>query len=127
MMAAAPDELAADLQEVYGVDIEAAQAGAHSASHVAALAAGLGPSSRVAAAADPDARWTLADVLLAVIANDLRLWIWVQSDPRRRGPKPHPIGPSWMADAGRTRRAEAAVMTRDALMRELTKERREVQ
>lgn len=119
------DELEADLQQYYGVDLEAAMCGAHSARHVAVLASQLPPDSRLAASEDADARWTLTDTLLAVLANDLRIWIWAHGDPRRRGSRPKPIGPSWMTDSGESRKAEAQVMTIDALMRELNKTRRE--
>lgn len=124
-LAAHGDELEADLQQHYGIDLEAAMCGAHSARHVAVLASQLPPDSRLAASENADARWTLTNTLLAVLANDLRLWIWAHGDKRRRGSRPRLIGPSWMVDGGSSRKAEAQVMTIDALMRELNKKRTE--
>lgn len=99
--------------------------GAHSASHVACLAVHLPPDSRTAAANDPDARWTLEAAMEAAIYNLFAAYVWGQSDKRRRGPRPQPVGPSWMTQRGGRRKAEAQAMTADALMRELSKPRRE--
>lgn len=122
-MGAHGDELRADLQQYYGIDLDDAMAGAHSARHVAALLAQLPPDCRVARAEDPDAAWTLTDSLLATVANALHTLMWGMSDPKKRGQRPAPIGPSWMRGK-RTRTLDARAMPVDELMQELTKPRR---
>ena len=118
-----PDELRADLQEVYGIDIEQAMGGAHSAEHVAALARHLPSTSRIAKSVNQDAAWSLTDILLAVIANTLRGLVWGMSDRRKRGPRPKLIGPSWMTK-GNTRTLESRVLPIDQLVEELNLPRR---
>lgn len=122
-MAEQADALRADLQQFYGVDIDHAASGAHGAAHVAALAAELPPDARVRVAYDKDAMWTLTDVLLAALLNNLRGLLWGLGNERRRGPEPKPIGPSWMTK-GSTRTLDARVLSIDELMEELSKPRR---
>ena len=117
------EELRADLQRVYGIDLDHAMAGEHTAAHVAALAANLPPDSCVYSAEDDDRRWTRADVILADLRNTLVGLTWGMSDRRKRGRRPDPIGPSWMTRA-QTRKLAARVMTIDQLMEELRKPRR---
>lgn len=78
---------------------------------------------RIMRAESPDAAWTLRDTLLAAIANALHGLMWGMSDPKRRGPKPKPIGPSWMS-RGRVRSLPARLLPIDELMAELSKPRR---
>lgn len=126
MLAAAwrlyPDALRADLQRYYGIDIDHAMAGAHSAGHIAALAAHLPPDSALHVANDPDAIWTYEMVILADIRNSLVGLIYGMSDKKRRGKKPQLIGPSWMT-RGAMRSLEARVLPIDELMAELNKPR----
>ena len=113
------DELRADLQEFYGIDLDAAMCGGHSAPHVAALVAQLPPASRLAAAADPDNAWTMEAVMLAAIFNSFQAWQWAQMDRRRRGPMPDRVGPSWMRRRDGERKVDAQVMTAAQLVRRL--------
>ena len=103
-MAAHPDELRADLQEVYGVDIDRAlYLGEHSVAHVAALAVQLPSTARVCVAENPDAAWGMTDVLLAHLIN------LTTAINHKKGTEPTRIGPKWMREAGR--RVKAMVMS----------------
>ena len=97
--------------------------GGHSAAHIAALVACLPSDAAVFRADNPDAVWTLDNTLLAIIHNDLAGLIWGMSPKRKRGPKPRPIGPSWLTK-GTVRKLEARAMPVDELMAELSKPRR---
>ena len=116
-------ELRADFQQHYGIDLDAAMDGAHTPWHIACLLVQLPPNSRVAVAEDDDHVWGLSDVLLATIANSLNGLIWGMGDPRRRGPRPQPIGPQKLTE-GRKRKLPARVLSIDELMETLSKERR---
>lgn len=118
-----PDALRADLQRVYGIDLDHAMAGAHSAGHVAALTANLPSDSCIFKARSGDAVWGLEDVLLASLLNSLNALVYGMSDPKRRGTPPPLVGPSYIAKA-RTRSIDARAMTADELMAILAKPRR---
>ena len=118
-----PDELRADLQRHYGIDLDHAMRGEHSAGHVAALAANLPLDARVYVAQNADASWTRQEILLAETRNALNKIIYMLADPRKRGNPPEPVGPSWLT-AGRMRSLEARSMGIDELMEELSKPRR---
>ena len=115
--------LRADLQQHYGIDLDGAVDGAHTARHVAALVVNLPRNSRLAVAENPDMAWSLTDVLLAALINSFRGFVWGMSDPKRRGNKPDLIGPSWMTK-GKTRSLPARVLPIEELMKELNKPRR---
>lgn len=117
------DELRADLQETYGIDIERAMAGAHSPVHVAALTAQLPPDARVRVAENKDSAWTLHDIVAVQLLNDFRTFVWAMSDSRKRGAAPQPIGPSWLS-ARRRKSLPARALPVDELMEELSKPRR---
>ena len=117
-----PDELRADMQEVYGIDIDLAPMQGHSAIHVAALAAQLPHGARIHRAEEQDCAWSLTDVLLAALLNEFRTMEWAMLDKRRRGPRPQPVGPSYMA--GR-HRLKARAMPVDELMEILSRPRTE--
>ena len=123
MYALHPEELRADLQRVYGIDLDHAMRGEHTAAHVAALAVNLSRDACVFATESEDARWGLAEILLADIRNTLVGFVWGMSDRRKRGRKPVPIGPSWMT-RGKTRTLDARVLTIEQLQAELAKPRR---
>jgi len=118
-----PDQLRADLQRHYGIDLDHAMAGEHTAAHIGALVACLPSDASLFRVDNPDAAWTLETVLLAVIHNDISSLIYGMSDPRKRGHKPKPIGPSWLT-AKAVRKLEARTLTIDELMAELSKPRR---
>lgn len=118
------DALRADLQQTYGIDLDAAMCGGHTAPHVAALVHQLPPDSRLGIIDNADNAWTRAEVLLAAIFNSMAAWQWAQLDKRKRGPMPKRVGPSYMREDGR--KLDAQVMTIAQLMRELQRPRKEV-
>lgn len=122
-MSESPDALRADLQRVYGVDIDRAMEGRHSAEHIAALAAYLPSDSCVYKARSEDARWGLDSTLLAALLNSLNALIYGLGDAKRRGNPPQLVGPSYMTK-GNGRSLDAMAMTADELMAVLSKPRR---
>lgn len=118
-------ELRADLQRLYGMNLDAAMCGGATPEHVAALVHHLPPDSCLGVAMEPDNAWTLEATMLAAIFNSIQLWQWSQSDKKRRGAAPPKVGPSWMQ--GKGRKLDAQVMTVAQLMRELKRSRKEVQ
>ena len=113
----------ADLQQHYGIDLDRAIGGEHTAHHVACLVAQLPQQARLVALVDRDAQWTLGDIMAAALLNNFRLFCWAMSDPRKRGAKPEPVGPSWMTEQHK-RSLPAQVMPIDKLLEELGKPRR---
>ena len=123
MLAAAFDDedaLRADLQRYYGIDLDAAMRGEHSAGHVSALVKHLPSDCALHRGVDKDAAWTLRDILLASILNSLNMLIYGMGDKRRRGKRPSLVGPDYMTK----KKLPARVMSVDELMRELNKPRR---
>ena len=118
-----PDELAADLMEVYGLNLWAAMDSGMEPGFVAALAVQLPPGCRWRVAEDPDLWWTGDRVLLAGLLNELRGLIWGMSDKKKRGPAPQPIGPSTAAKST-GRKLAMTVMSREELLAELAKPRK---
>ena len=116
------DELRADLQQQYGVDLDHAMAGAHSARHVGALVAQLPPDARIRTSVDEDAEWTMDRMLFAGILNSVQGLAYMLADKRKRGPRPDPVGPSWLRRKA-DRKLPARVLSIDALMEELSKPR----
>ena len=122
MLAAAfdhEDALRADLQRYYGIDLDAAMAGEHSAGHIGALIAYLPSDCAMRRELDEDAAWTLRDILLASILNSLNMLIYGMGDKKHRGRRPQMVGPSYMV----RKKLPARVMSVDDLMRELNKPR----
>ena len=111
-----PDELRADLQQYYGIDLDHAVAGEHSADHVAALVRCLPSDSRIRVREDPDAMWTLETVLQASLLNAFTGFMWGMSDKAKRGKRPEPVGPSYIAVK---KKLPAMVMSIDELERQL--------
>lgn len=114
--------LRADLQQQYGIDLDRAASGEHSAEHIAMLVSQLPLQSRLACLTNADAKWTLGDVLTAALLNNFRRFVWAMSDPRKRGGEPEMVGPSWMTE--RKKSLPAQVMPIDKLLEELSKPRR---
>ena len=99
-------------------------AGGHTAAHIAAIAFHLPPGSCLKAAIDPDAGWTRAETLLAVLVNDFAALLYGMSDPKSRGPQPRLVGPSWMTKGKtHTRTIPARAMPIDELMEILSRPR----
>lgn len=116
------DELRADLQQYYGIDLDAAIDGQHTAKHIAALTIQLPLDSRISKKSNKDNNWALNDVLLAVLINNFRMFVYGMSDPKKRGRKPELIGPSWLTQQKKT--LPARVLPINKLMEELNKPRR---
>lgn len=123
-MALHEDELRADLQEFYGIDLDRAMSGEHSAVQVAACVKCLPQRSRLSVLGNRDNAWGLTETLLAYLSNSLNALIYGMSDKRRRGRKPELVGPSWMTGSGNRRSLPARVMSINQLMEELSKPRR---
>lgn len=121
LLAEREDELAADLMEVYGVSLEAAMGGAHSAPFVAALSSQLPQDCRWRVSYEKDAWWTGDRILAANIVNELALLMWGMSDRKKRGPKPDAIGPEWAKV--RKRQLAAVAMTKGELLEALARPR----
>ena len=120
------DELRADLQQFYNIDLDHAMDGAHSASHCAALVAPLPAGARLRVSEDADERWTLDASMLAAILNSLNSLIYMFG--AKKGDKRPPlVGPSWMTSRSGERKVDAMVMTIDQLKAELAKPRRAVE
>ena len=117
------DELRADLQQTYGIDLDRAMAGEHTAAHIAALVAQLPPDARVRVASDKDAVWTLSDIINVSVFNSVRALMWGLGDPKRRGREPELVGPSWLKAANR-HTLPARALPVDELLKELNKPRR---
>ena len=117
------DELRADLQRVYGIDLDHASRGDHTPAHIAALVVNLPQDSCVHRAYNDDAAWTLDNTLLAAILNAFRGYVWAMSDPRKRGRAPDLIGPSYMAEKNKVS-LPARVLSIEELMKELEKPRK---
>ena len=111
----------ADLQRFYGIDLDDAMRGEHSAGHVAALITHLPSDACIYRSRDIDASWTLEASLLACIFNLISSVVYGMSDKKTRGNRPAQIGPSWMKPESK---APARLMTVDELMAELSLPRR---
>ena len=96
--------------------------GEHSASHIALLVTQLPQQARLVQFINKDAAWTLTDVLMAVLINNFRMFVYGMSDPKKRGQKPELIGPSYLTEQKKT--LPARVLPIDKLLEELNKPRR---
>ena len=118
-----PDELRADLQEHYGLDIDG-MGRDFSTLHAAALLAQMPEGSRTAMAYDPDAAWTSRMLLAASMANALNWLVWSRTEDGRRGRNmPRPIGPD--SSGGGSRRIKGLAMAPDELMATIERIREE--
>ena len=77
-MGAHPDELRADLQRFYGLDIDRMGCD-YSVAHAAACAAHMPRDSACVRAVSPEAAWSDETYLLAAIEYDLRVLAWQNS------------------------------------------------
>lgn len=114
--------LRADLQQFFGIDLDRAMGGEHSANHIAQLIECLPQESRLSHSVNKDTQWSLTDVLLAVLINNFRMFVYGMSDQKKRGQKPELIGPSWMTTQKKT--LPARVLPINELLAELNKPRR---
>lgn len=114
--------LRADLQQHFGIDLDRAMGGEHSATHIAQLVTQLPQDARLVHSVNNDAQWKLTDVLLAVLVNNFRMFVYGMSDPKRRGQKPELIGPSYITEQKKT--LPARVLPIKQLLEELNRPRR---
>lgn len=99
----------ADVRRVYGLDIARL-----SAWEAAQLAANLPDGSMVWRTLDTPRAWTMDQHLLATLVDQMRMWMWAQSDPKRRGPKPKPL-PRPGTDTAHNVRDDTLIMSADRL------------
>lgn len=86
-----PDELRADLQQYYGLNIDGMGKG-YSHAHAAALVAQLPAQSRVKTHYNPDSEWGEVEKMLASIDYTLRLIAWSKTkDAQHRRNEPQPV------------------------------------
>lgn len=97
-----PNELRADFQQYYGLNIDRmGLRDGFSYAHAAVLAVQLPRTSRVFSAIDPNNSWSETDAFLAHIEYDLRILVWQNSkdgSKNRNQPKP-PKTPKERAEA----------------------------
>ena len=84
MRRAYPDELRADFQQYYQLNIDG-MGNDFSLFHASILVAQLPSESRCLVKAEPALRWGQQDHLLAEIANNLRLLVWAQTKDATKG------------------------------------------
>ena len=116
------DELRADFQQFYGIDLDAAVDGAHTARHCGALVAQMPAGARIRVCESDDERWSMESSMLALVANEINALIYMFG-AKKGDRKPPLIGPSWMTN-DRAGKVQAQVMTIDQLRAELAKPRR---
>jgi len=82
-----PDELAADMQEVYGIDVRTYS----DKEHLATLVSQLRMGSRVMGCLNEDNKYTMTEHLLALTEYQLRVIAWQRTEAGAKGtnqPKP---------------------------------------
>lgn len=120
-----PDELRADFQQYYHLNIDG-MGRDYTTLHAASLLTQLPEGSRVRLAYAPDAAWTSDRALLAAMVNDLNWLVWAQTkDAKHNRNKPRPIGPS--ARRPDERRVVGMAMAPDELLETIARIRREAQ
>ena len=88
------DELVADFQQTYGMDVWATDWGGlddGEAAHLGALAYQLPSDSRVRRAIAPAASHSTETQILRQIELNQRGYMWAQADKSKRGAEPQPI------------------------------------
>lgn len=115
------DALRADLQRYYGIDLDDAMGGAHSAAHIAACVRYLPSDCALRTSNDEDAQWTLEAVLMAGILNSLNSLIYGLGSKKGRGKRPKLVGPSFMR--GKQDKLPARAMTSEQLLEILNRPR----
>lgn len=94
-----PDELRADFQRFYGLDLSGMGAD-YSVAHAAALATHLPREAATVRAVAPEASWSDEAYLLSAIEYDLRILVWQNSKDGQKG-RNKPQRPQTPADVGR--------------------------
>ena len=96
-----PDELRADFQRFYGLNLDGMGI-EYSTAHAAALAANLPRESATVRAVVPEAAWSDETYLLSAIEYDLRVLAWQNSKDGAKG-RNRPKRPQTPADVERVR------------------------
>ena len=99
MMSRYPDELRADFQQYYGLNIDGMGAD-YSVTHAAVLAVMLPLGARVPSKADPSLEWSLDRQLAAATANAVRDLHWAMAGGGEAD-RPERIGPPAQAGGHR--------------------------
>ena len=108
------------MQRYYGIDLDAAMRGEHSAAHIGALVAYLPSDCALRRAVDKDAAWDRHDILLASILNSLNMLIYGLGGKKHKGQKPPLVGPDYMI----RKKLPARTMSADELLAVLNQPRR---
>ena len=109
--AEAPDELRADFQQFYGLDLDG-MGSAYTVDHAACLAAQLPSDSRTVRRIDPGRSWGWCEHLLANIEYWTHALVWAKTKDARNGTnKPKRISPG-DTDEARERKHLRAVAKR---------------
>lgn len=101
-MASHPDEIEADFQQYYGIDLETAFE-VHSPNHLSILAAQLPKDSRCIKAVT-DFEWSEEMHMLANIEHELRTLIWIQCSGGKKQRPPVPKRIESPSEAKRVKR-----------------------
>ncbi len=121
-----PEELEADFQQYYAIDLDRvfnSEGTSYSATHLACLAVQLPQTSRTLIAENEDMSWTTETMILADIANSLRIHLASMSKGKK---KPDLIlPPSKNKKQDTERKLGAQVMNKDELDRILSMKRGE--
>ncbi len=118
-----PDELEADFQQYYGIDLSrvfSVNDAGYTATHIACLATQLPTTSRTFIAFNPDFAWSIDTAIEADIANSLRAIIHSFA---KGGKKPEFILPPSIQKKQDNKKISGMVMTRDELDRLLNMKR----
>ena len=120
-MANHPDELRADFQQYYGLNLDG-MGRYYSTLHAAALCAQLPEGARTLVALDPDNAWTTDRMLAAAMVNDLAWLVWSKTkDGEKNRNRPKPIG----RGTERARHVRGMAMEPDELLAKIERIREE--
>ena len=97
-----PDELRADFQRFYGLNLDGMGC-EYTVAHAAALASNLPPESATVRAMVPEAAWDAHTYLLSAIEYDLRVLVWQNSRDGQHN-RNRPKRPQTPADVERIRK-----------------------
>lgn len=108
-----PDELRADFQQFYSLNIDL-MGEEYTHAHAAALLSQLPRESRLLRAERPELEWGYTEALLASIEYSLRVLCWRQTKDGQRGRKPpKPVAaPGSYGAADKIRRTDLAFVNR---------------
>lgn len=79
------------MQHAYGLDLDLLWVGVLHVTRCADLAANLPPGSLVWRKLDVPRAWTGTEYLMAMQIDQMNLWLWANSDPKKRGRQPKPL------------------------------------